>query len=158
MGAEIKPTTVACIVRRFEPSDTAAVRDIFAQSPQAGALASDSYERLSESEGPPTLVSDLSGEVTGVLLSREVADEAELLNLAALPKYRRHGHGRALVLEALAGMRSRGVKSVYLEVRESNSAAIAFYASLGFAKTGIRKGYYRGPDEAALTMVRKLTG
>ncbi len=43
-------------------------------------------------------------------------------------------------------------KSAYLEVRESNTGAIAFYEKQGFAKTGRRKGYYREPDEAAVTM------
>jgi len=91
-------------------------------------------------------------------MGREVADEAEIFNLAVAPQYRRQGHGTALVTAALEGMRSRGIQSVFLEVRESNLGAIAFYEDLGFLRSGRRKDYYRYPDEAAITMVRKLTG
>jgi ribosomal-protein-alanine N-acetyltransferase len=46
---------------------------------------------------------------------------------------------------------------VFLEVRESNQAAIAFYSKHGFAKMGRRPSYYRVPDEAAIVMEKKLT-
>lgn len=90
-------------------------------------------------------------------MGREVADEAEIFNLAVAPQYRRQGHGAALVTAALEGMRSRGIQNVFLEVRESNLGAIAFYEKLGFLKNGRRKEYYRFPDEAAITMARKFT-
>jgi len=155
---EIKNPRSACTVRRFGPGDATAVREIVKESPQAAAWAEDAYERLPEWGGPLALVSEHAGEVTGFLMGREVAEEAEVLNLAVMPKFRRLGHGAALVSTALEGMRSRGVQSVYLEVRESNTRAIAFYEKHGFGKTGRRKGYYREPDEAAVTMVKKLTG
>jgi ribosomal-protein-alanine N-acetyltransferase len=47
---------------------------------------------------------------------------------------------------------------VFLEVRESNRAAIAFYDKHGFAKTGRRVRYYQDPVEAAILMEKKLTG
>ncbi len=135
-----------------------AVRGIFKQSPQAGALTEDSYERLAQLAGPLALVSERAGEVTGFFIGREAANEGEVLNLAVMPKYRRQGDGAALVSAALEEMRSRGVQSVFLEVRESNLGAIAFYESFGFSKIGRRKIYYRDPEEAAITMEKKLTG
>ncbi len=158
MAAEIKNPRVASIVRAFVPGDAIAVSEIFAQSPQTGAFTQDSYERLPEWSGPLALVSELAGEVAGFLMGREVADEAEIFTLAVTPRYRRQGHGSVLISAAMRGLRSRGVRSVFLEVRESNAPAIAFYEKHGFAKMGVRKGYYRDPDEAAVTMVRKLTG
>ena len=158
MAAETKRRGAACAVRRFEPGDADAVRDIFQQSPQAGALTKDSYERLPEWAGPLALVSERAGEVTGFFIGREAANEAEVLNLAVMPEYRRQGDGAALVSAALEEMRSRGVQSVFLEVRESNLGAIAFYESFGFSKIGRRKIYYRDPEEAAITMQKKLTG
>jgi ribosomal protein S18 acetylase RimI-like enzyme len=47
---------------------------------------------------------------------------------------------------------------VFLEVRESNAPAIAFYLKYGLAKSGRRPGYYRDPAEAAIVMEKKLTG
>jgi ribosomal-protein-alanine N-acetyltransferase len=55
-------------------------------------------------------------------------------------------------------MRSLGKHGVYLEVRESNLGAIAFYERLGFSSNGRRNNYYRNPDEAAVCMKKILTG
>jgi ribosomal-protein-alanine N-acetyltransferase len=43
---------------------------------------------------------------------------------------------------------------VYLEVRTDNEAAIALYTSLGFARVGVRKRYYRVSGADAYTMRR----
>jgi ribosomal-protein-alanine N-acetyltransferase len=145
-----------CLVRPFSIGDADAVRDIFKESPQAGALTKDSYERLPEWSGPLALVSVREGEITGFLMGREVADEAEVFTFAVMPKYRRQGHGAALISAAIVGIRSRGIKNLFLEVRESNLGAIAFYERFGFSKIGYRKIYYRDPEEAAITMGKKL--
>jgi [ribosomal protein S18]-alanine N-acetyltransferase len=158
VAAETKRPGAACTVRRFRAADVNAVREIFEHSPQAGALTKDSYERLPEWAGPLAFVSERAGEVTGFLMGREVANEAEVFNLAVMPKCRRQGEGGALVSTALEEMRSRGVERVFLEVRESNLGAIAFYERFGFSKIGRRKIYYRDPEEAAITMEKKLTG
>ena len=78
--------------------------------------------------------------------------------MAVGSKHRRMGEGTALLAAALEKFASTGGTSVYLEVRESNTGAIAFYERHGFAQTGRRKKYYRNPDEAAVTMETKLTG
>jgi ribosomal-protein-alanine N-acetyltransferase len=44
---------------------------------------------------------------------------------------------------------NQGIRRVFLEVRESNLAAIKLYEKAGFASTGKRKAYYRDPDEDA---------
>jgi len=158
VAAEPAKPPAPCTIRHFALGDANQVREIFQNSPQAGALTHDSYERCPEWIGPLALVIESQGQITGFVMGREVADEAEIFNLAVAPQYRRQGHGTALVTAALEGMRSRGIQSVFLEVRESNLGAIAFYEDLGFLRSGRRKDYYRYPDEAAITMVRKLTG
>ncbi len=145
-----------CLIRPFASGDADTVREIFKQSPQAGALTKDSYERLPEWSGPLALVSESRGEITGFLMGREVADEAEIFTFAVAPKYRRRGHGGALVSAAIEGLRARGIKNLFLEVRESNSGAIGFYEAFGFSKIGYRKIYYRDPEEAAIIMGKKL--
>jgi [ribosomal protein S18]-alanine N-acetyltransferase len=154
--AVLDETKRPCRIRPFALGDADAVREIFRQSPQAGALTKDSYERVPEWNGPLALVCESAGEITGFLMGREVADEAEVFTFAVAPKYRRQGHGCALVSAAMEGMRSRGIKNLFLEVRESNLGAIAFYEKFGFAKIGQRKSYYRDPEEAAITMGKKL--
>ena len=48
------------------------------------------------------------------------------------------------------------VRSVYLEVRQSNIPAIQLYLSRGFYKIGERKKYYKNPSEDALLMVKAI--
>ena len=103
------------------------------------------------------LVSEWEGEVTGFLMGRATGDQAEILNIGVMPGKRRKGEGSALLRAALDEFYSRGTTRVFLEVRESNEAAKAFYARHGFSKVGHRSGYYRDPDEAALLMEKILT-
>jgi ribosomal-protein-alanine N-acetyltransferase len=46
----------------------------------------------------------------------------------------------------------QGARLITLEVRPSNSAALALYKKLGFRLLGIRKGYYTIPPEDALVL------
>jgi ribosomal-protein-alanine N-acetyltransferase len=146
------------IVRVFHSEDAHAVVAISAQTPEAANWSIESYIRFASEGGSLALVIETRCEIRGFLIGRVAADQAELLNLAIATKQRRKGAGTALLAKALEEWRSQGAKSVYLEVRESNTGAIAFYERHGFAKTGLRKGYYRHPDEPAVTMERKLTG
>src|SRR2546427_2325774 len=68
-------------------------------------------------------------EIAGYVVALDAADEGEILNLAVAPGGRRHGLGRALVHSILEALTARGVRQVYLEVRESNAPAPARYSS-----------------------------
>ena len=82
-----------------------------------------------------------------------VLDEGAVTNIAVAPEYRRQGIGRAVVRAMLAEAESKGISSVFLEVRVSNEAAISLYRSEGFLECGIRKGFYKRPVEDAIQMV-----
>jgi [ribosomal protein S18]-alanine N-acetyltransferase len=89
------------------------------------------------------------GFITGFLVSRQTAPgEREILNLAVHPSFRRRGIARSLLEDELA--RSRG--AWFLEVRESNLAALALYESMGFHPSGRRPDYYLDPPESAIVM------
>lgn len=97
----------------------------------------------------------------GFLLGRAVAGEAELLTLAVAPEARRRGLGRKLVARFVYQARLRGAETAFLEVASDNAAARALYARCGFAESGLRRGYYRGPDGVAVdavVMARGLAG
>ena len=49
-----------------------------------------------------------------------------------------------------SALSNNSLKEIFLEVRESNTPAIALYESLGFEKIGVRKGYYDKPKEDAV--------
>lgn len=74
------------------------------------------------------------------------AGEAEILTLATLASLRRMGAGRALVQEILVLAAALGAGALFLEVAQTNLAARALYAGLGFSPAGRRKQYYPGPD------------
>jgi ribosomal protein S18 acetylase RimI-like enzyme len=69
---------------------------------------------------------------------------------------RGRGLGRALLTEVLAVARGRGVESVFLEVRESNAAALGLYRGFGFQEVGQRRGYYDHPREDARILMAKI--
>jgi len=91
--------------------------------------------------------------VAGYLLLIFAADAAELANIAVDPSRRRCGIGAALLDDAIAFCRRRGIADVTLEVRESNAPARSLYASRGFVDVGRRRGYYKLPREDAIVML-----
>lgn len=95
----------------------------------------------------------------GFILYRAVRDEAEILSLATVPDLRRRGVGRLLIEDALRHLYREGVRSMHLEVEDTNIAAIHLYASMEFERAGKRPGYYaEGRDRpgSALVMTRRL--
>jgi ribosomal-protein-alanine N-acetyltransferase len=104
------------------------------------------------STGVPFLVAEQGGAIIGYVIARHALDEAEILNLGVVPTRQRHGVGRNLVQRMLAQLRQWGVATVFLEVRESNSAARRLYGALGFAQVGRRRNYYRLPTEDAVVL------
>lgn len=95
----------------------------------------------------------LEGEtVAGYVGSQTVLDETDMMNIAVHPDFRRRGIAQALVESLVKQLRQRGSQCLTLEVRASNSPAIALYEKLGFQKIGRRKNYYRDPREDALIL------
>ena len=94
--------------------------------------------------------------VAGYVVAWFVADEGEIANLAVREPTRRRGIGAALLDAALDEGRRRGAQAIYLEVRDSNAAARALYASRDFAEVGRRRNYYRKPMEDAIVLRRSV--
>ena len=122
------------VLREGIAQDWADFRELIQQSAGAATWA----------DGYPSIVAESGGRLLGFAMYRVVAGEGELLNLAVDPLARRKGLGRALLQEMM-----QLAEVWHLEVRESNAAAIALYASLGYKQVGRRSGYY-GDSEAAL--------
>ena len=90
--------------------------------------------------------------LAGYVGSQTVMDETDMMNLAVAPQFRRQGVGEALVNALVAALKDLGSRCLTLEVRDSNEAARALYAKLGFVEIGRRRGYYRDPREDALIL------
>lgn len=78
------------------------------------------------------------------------AGEAELLRVAVEPSRRGQGLARELLAACEAELAEAGIRDLHLEVRVSNAAARALYAGSGWRDAGLRKGYYRDGEDAAL--------
>lgn len=97
---------------------------------------------------------DKAKNVVGYLFGSCLPPEGEVYRIAVLPEARGRGIGRFIMLSFLNILSNRDADVCFLEVRESNAAARALYASVGFSPIGLRKNYYKNPTEHALVMKR----
>jgi ribosomal-protein-alanine N-acetyltransferase len=81
-----------------------------------------------------------------------IVDEAHITNIALLPEHRGKKLGEALLLKVMEVTKKLGAVKMTLEVRVTNSVALALYRKLGFKDGAIRKGYYTDNREDALVM------
>lgn len=103
------------------------------------------------------LVCEKDNQVVGYVGSQTVLPEADIMNIAVLPEYRKQGIGEKLMLSLASVLQERGVTSITLEVRVSNVPAISLYEKLGFSQVGKRPGYYLHPREDALILRKELS-
>lgn len=158
MAAEKKHGLATAGIRAFGQEDAPAAAEILRQSPEAAQWTESGFRELLGWRGVLALVSADGRKVNGFIIGKQVAEEAEILNLAVAPSARRKGEGGALLDVALNEFRARRISRVFLEVRESNEGGIAFYARHGFSKSGRRARYYRDPEDAAILMEKQLKG
>lgn len=95
----------------------------------------------------------------GFVLARLAAGEAEILTLAVARSHRREGLGWLLMDAVLRELHAARAEALFLEVDETNAAAIALYRRLGFREVGKRPRYYQNADNSrtgALVMRRDL--
>lgn len=114
--------------------------------------------RFAEEPGGFAIAAESDDAITGFILCRAMAGEAEILTLAVRPSQRRRGVARALV-EAAAALAARTVDAMFLEVAEDNPGAVALYETTGFSAVGRRGAYYArtgAPAVAAIVMRRAL--
>lgn len=98
------------------------------------------------------LVALLGRTVVGYVGSQSVMEQADMMNIAVNPDYRRQGIAESLIERLVAELKDKQVSSLTLEVRASNAPAIALYRKLGFIQVGKRSNYYRNPREDALIL------
>jgi ribosomal-protein-alanine acetyltransferase len=143
------------LVRRILPADVAEILTLQARCPEASQWSAEGYARAASGEYP-AWVASVDGRIEGFMVLRTAADECEILNLAVNPERRRRGIASALLEQGFLASRAAGAERVFLEVRESNAGAIAFYDRQGFVSTARRARYYQQPAEGAVVMSKTL--
>jgi [ribosomal protein S18]-alanine N-acetyltransferase len=101
-------------------------------------------------------VIERDGRVVGFCILQPVLDEANLLLMAIDPNQQGRGLGFELLDASIAMLKNNPIQ-IFLEVRESNTAAIKLYEKSDFHQIDLRKNYYPNPDgtrEHAIIMVK----
>lgn len=99
------------------------------------------------------IVTSAADEILAYGMMSMAVGEAHILNLCVEPGEQRQGLGKFLLAHLQRLARGAGMDLLLLEVRKSNTAAIALYLGMGFSKLGVRKGYYpamEGSEDALL--------
>ena len=100
---------------------------------------------------------DDAGRVAGYAGLQVVLDEGTITNIAVRPEYRRQGIAADILQVFENFARGNRLAFLTLEVRASNTAAIALYEKMGYVRAGTRRGYYEHPREDAIIMTREFT-
>jgi len=142
---------MALTVRPATPADADALAEI-----ELEAFAGDSSWTAEDFLRYDCSVAEIDGTMAGFLVSRETfpgyvlsdtPPEREIVNFAVSKRFRRLGVARNLLLHE---RKRRAI--LFLEVRESNVAAIQLYKNAGFMEISRRRDYYDNPVESAIVM------
>ena len=98
------------------------------------------------------LAAEEEGAFAGYMGLQYVLDEGYISNVCTAPEHRRRGVASALIDEMISRAAALELAFLSLEVRASNSPAIALYRGKGFVDVGVRPGYYEKPAEDAIIM------
>ena len=116
------------------------------------------WSELAERETRRYVVEETAGAICGYAgLCAYAPHEAYIQTMAVAPHERRHGLGQAMLTELLEEAARRGCPHVDLEVRADNDPAIRLYERNGFARIGVRHGYYQ-PSGADALVMRRVVG
>jgi ribosomal-protein-alanine N-acetyltransferase len=142
---------VPCRIRPASLADVPALAELERQCFSDPWTAAGIQETI-QYETARAFVAGEEDKLVGYVLARISGEEGEILDLAVLPDKRRRGIGSSLLQAVRQEMEAAGVRELFLEVRESNAAAIALYRTQGFLPVGMRTRYYRNPPEDALVL------
>jgi [ribosomal protein S18]-alanine N-acetyltransferase len=112
--------------------------------------------RDSLAAGHCCLVGEIGGAIVAYGILLLIAGEAQILNVSVVPEQRRQGIATALMRRFIEQSEAGGAPQVFLEVRESNKAALALYRAMGFYQVARRRGYYPAAEGREDALVMRL--
>ena len=97
-----------------------------------------------------------TNKLLGLCCAWLLIDEIYITSIAIYPSHQRKGLGKMLLSELVTHSRSIKTKQIYLEVKDTNESAKAFYKSMGFKIAGNRSNFYK--DESnAIIFIKQLS-
>ena len=140
-------------IRKALPKDASAIAEAEAMIFTDGWSARSVTDAIS-TEGAMCYVAERDGKLVAYVLGRVIPPEGEIYRIATLPEYRGRGIAYRLLCYAYKTELGHGLETLFLEVRSKNAAALALYRSFGFVNMGVRKRYYRDPEDDAVVMIK----
>lgn len=139
------------VIRKMQPEDLAEVCKIEKDNFSLPWSEKSFWESM-EREDTVFLVALEDEKVVGYIGCYCIAGAGEITNVAVKASHRRKGIGGKLLQKLYEKGAALDTQEYFLEVRESNEAAIGLYLRQGFVKEGIRKNFYEKPVENAVIM------
>jgi ribosomal-protein-alanine N-acetyltransferase len=142
------------VIRKMQESDLTQVEAI-EKANFSIPWSLESFRESMELEHTIYLVAEEDGNIMGYCGMYRVFNEGEIVNVAVAEAYRRRQVASKLLEQLFIESSELKVDNFFLEVRESNEAAIQLYKKLGFTEAGIRKNFYEKPRENAIFMWKR---
>ena len=154
-------------IRRFTPSDLDGVirinRECLPEN-YSTLFFMNLFKRFPET----FIVAEANKEIVGYIMCRVetgipsfkllgITRKGHVISIAVLPEHHRKGIGYKIIQQALQAMANYKAKECYLEVRESNTAAITLYKKLGFKIAKTIRNYYADGEDALLMAIEFST-
>ncbi len=155
----VQRKTLAITVRAVTAAETSILEALHGECFDSAWTKQDFAALLAMPGASAQLAMD-ADEPVGFIVSRAVADEAEIITIATRPFAQRRGVAKSLLNHQFTEFSGKGVATCFIEVAASNTTARALYASCGFHEAGSRQNYYHRSDgsrEDALVMRKNLT-
>ncbi len=147
---------------RIKKVETSNIADLIRIGENANLSPWSAESYLDELKHPASLMyrlADDENETVGMVVGRiieggavEATVEAEIYNIAVIESAQDRGFGQMLLDHFIELVKKNKGVAIWLEVRESNERAIAFYKKNGFQKIQTRNHFYENPREHALLM------
>ncbi len=155
-----------CVIRRCDASDIIPVMEINMKTlPEH--YSDYFYESLLSELPEAFLVAEINRKLVGYIMCKieygfsnfkklGFVKKGHVVSVAVLEEHRKKGIGRALVEEAISGVKIKKTDELYLEVRCSNNEAVRLYEKIGFTIKQRLKAYYRDGEDAYLMTIEFL--
>lgn len=140
-------------IRRATPRDAAAIAALEEEIFSDPWSERDICDTIC-TEGSMCYAAVRDGVLVAYIIGRIIPPEAEIYRIATHKDHRQRGIAYRLLDYMTKCERGRGLERLFLEVRSKNLAALALYRAFGFEKIGVRKNYYKNPDDDATVMLK----
>lgn len=114
-----------------------------------------SFESEAAKKNGIVLYIEENSTISGLICGYYAVGEGDITSVAVHPECRRQGLALKLIREFEKQL-PNDTEDIFLEVRESNTAAISLYEKCGFGAVSTRKNFYESPRENAVVMKKSI--